>query len=460
MPTYDYDLFVIGGGSGGVRAARLAAQLGARTGIAEEYRFGGTCVIRGCVPKKLFVYAGELGHAIDDAAGYGWSVTGKSFDWATLIANKDAEIARISAVYRQGLEKAGADIIEDRAEVTGPNEIRLARQGRAVTAERILIATGGHPFIPDIPGREHAITSNEAFHLDALPQRIVIIGAGYIAIEFACIFNALGSEVEVVYRGEEILRGFDMDMRQGLAAQMKADGIAITCNTQVAAIETAGNGLILVTKCGKRIPGDAIMFATGRNPNTVGLGLQKLGIECGWNGKLVVNDRFQTSVPSIYAVGDVTDRYNLTPVAIREAVAFVEASFKNNPKPLDLTLVPTAVFSQPEIGTVGMTEEQAREMYRAVDIYKSSFRPLKNTMTGRKDRMIMKLVVDGETDKVVGCHILGPGAAEMAQVVAISLKLGARKADFDATVALHPTAAEELVTLREKWTPPLASAAE
>lgn len=460
MPEFDYDLFVIGGGSGGVRAARLAAQMGVRTAIAEEYRFGGTCVIRGCIPKKLFVYAGELGHAIDDAAGFGWSVTGKSFDWKTLIANKDREIERISGVYKQNLEKAGAEIIESRAVVAGPHTVMLPALQREVTAERILIATGGHPFVPDIPGKEHVITSNEAFHLEALPRRIVIAGAGYIAIEFACIFNALGSEVEVVYRGEEVLRGFDMDMRHALAGQMKADGITVTCNTEIAAVEKTGDGLAAITPQGTRIPGDIIMFATGRLPNTVGLGLQALGVECGWNGHLRIDERYQTSIPSIFAVGDVTDRMNLTPVAIRDAITFIEANYKNNPKPLDLKFTPTAVFSQPEIGTAGYTEGEAREMYRQVDIYKTDFRPLKHIMSGRNLRMHMKLVVDGETDKVLGCHILGEGAGEMAQLVAIPMRLGAKKADFDATIALHPTAAEELVTMREKALPPTAKAAE
>ncbi len=453
MVKFDYDLFVIGGGSGGVRAARLAAGLGVRTAIAEEYRFGGTCVIRGCVPKKLFVYASELGHAIDDARGYGWTTAGKRFDWKTLIANKDAEIERLSKLYSSGVEKAGGTVFLDRAEVVGPHQVKLAGQDRTLSAERILIATGGHPFIPEIPGREYAITSNEAFHLDALPEKIAIVGAGYIAIEFACIFHGLGVEVELLYRGGEILRGFDHDLRHALAEIMTAQGIKITYNTEPAAIEKAGDRLSVITTRDTRIACGTIMFATGRRPNTMGLGLQKLGVKCGWNGRVMVDDWYRSSVPSIYAVGDVTDRVNLTPVAIRDGIAFIEANYKNNPKPVDLAYLPTAVFSQPEIGTVGYTEEHAREMFRAVDIYKSSFRPLKNTLSGRPERTLMKLVVDAETDKVVGAHILGPDAAEMAQLIAISLKLGARKADFDATIALHPTAAEELVTMREKWQP-------
>jgi len=451
--TFDYDLFVIGGGSGGVRAARLAAGLGVRTAIAEEYRFGGTCVIRGCVPKKLFVYASELGHAIDDARGFGWTVTGKSFDWKTLIANKDAEIERLSKLYSGGVRAAGGTVILDRAELLDAHTVRLVKERRTVTAERILIATGGHPFIPDIPGRELGITSNEAFHLDKLPERIVIVGGGYIAVEFAGIFHGLGVEVELLYRGGEILRGFDHDLRHTLTETMRAQGIAVTCNTEPAAIEKTGDRLTVMTTRGGHISCDTIMFATGRRPNTVGLGLQKLGVKCGWNGRIMVDDWYRSSIPSIYAVGDVTDRVNLTPVAIRDGVAFIEANYKNNPKPADLAFLPTAVFSQPEIGTVGYTEEQAREMFRGVDIYKSRFRPMKNTLSGRPERMLMKLVVDAESDKVLGAHILGPDAAEMAQLLAVSLRLGARKADFDATIALHPTAAEELVTMREKWQP-------
>jgi glutathione reductase (NADPH) len=454
MPKFDYDLFVIGGGSGGVRSARLAAGLGVRTAIAEEYRFGGTCVIRGCVPKKLFVYASEFGHAIDDARAYGWTVGEKRFDWKTLVANKDREIARLSKLYSGGVEAAGGTVIQSRAEVVDPHTIKIVSEGRSVTAERILIATGGHPFVPEIPGRELAITSNEAFHLEELPRKIVIVGGGYIAVEFAGIFHGLGVEVELLYRGGEILRGFDHDLRGRLTEIMRAQGIVITCNTEPAAIEKTREGLSVVTNHDGRIACDAVMFATGRRPNTVGLGLQKLGVKCGWNGRIMVNDFYQSSTPSIYAVGDVTDRVNLTPVAIRDGVAFIEGVYKNNPNPVDLAYLPTAVFSQPEIGTVGYTEESAREMFRKVDIYKTSFRPLKNTLTGRPERVLMKLVVDAEMDKVIGVHILGPDAAEIIQALAIAVKMGARKADFDSTIALHPTLAEELVTMREKWSQP------
>ena len=457
MRKFDYDLFVIGGGSGGVRSARLAAGLGLRTAIAEEYRFGGTCVIRGCVPKKLFVYASEFGHAIDDAQNYGWTVTGKRFDWKTLIANKDKEIARLSKLYSNGVEAAGGTVIHSRAVVAGPQTVNLVNEGRTVTAERILIATGGHPFVPDIPGKELAITSNEAFHLEELPKKIVIVGAGYIAVEFAGIFHGLGVEVELLYRGAEILRGFDQDLRDRLTEIMLGQGIATTLNTEPAAIEKTRGGLKVLTNRGGEIACGVIMFATGRRPNTLGLGLENLGVKCGWNGRIMVNECYQSSVASLYAVGDVTDRVNLTPVAIRDGIAFIEGVYKNNPNPVDLTFLPTAVFSQPEIGTVGYTEEKAREMFRKVDIYKTSFRPLKHTLTGRPERVLMKLVVDAETDKVIGVHILGPDAAEIVQALAIAVKMGARKADFDATIALHPTLAEELVTMREKWTPPAAA---
>ncbi len=344
-------------------------------------------------------------------------------------------------------------IIESRAEVVGPNTIRLVNEDRTITAERILVATGGHPFIPDIPGRELGITSNEAFYLEQLPEKIVIVGSGYIAIEFACIFQGLGVEVELVFRATEILRDFDVDMRTALTDILLAKGMTLTAQTEIESIEKTAKGLLAMTKAGQAMPCDVVMFATGRQPNTVGLGLQKLGVECGWNGRIIVNDAYQSSIPSIYAVGDVTDRVNLTPVALRDAIAFIEANYKNNPQPVDTTFLPTAVFSQPEIGTVGLTEASALDMYREIDIYKSSFRPLKNTLSGRPERMLMKLIVDRESDKVIGCHILGPDAAEMTQVLAIAMRLGARKADFDATIALHPTLAEELVTMRDKWKP-------
>jgi glutathione reductase (NADPH) len=462
MSEYDYDLFVIGAGSGGVRAARLTAQLGKRVGIAEEDRVGGTCVIRGCVPKKLLVYAGQLGKAIEDAAGFGWRVEGKSFDWAALIANKDREIDRLNGIYIQNLERAGVELFPSRAEMAGPHTIRLSADGREVTAGTILIATGGRPFVPDVPGKEHAITSNEAFHLEKLPERIVIVGGGYIGVEFAGIFNALGSKVTLVYRGETLLRGFDDDLRSGIMEQMQKSGIEMCLCADIEEITETAGGLRTSCTGGAVYDADVVMFATGRVPNTEGLGLEALGVERGWNGYVVVDEYSRSSVPHIYAIGDVTHRVALTPVAIDEGARFVETVFKANPSEVDHDYIPTAVFSQPEIGTVGLTEAQARERETGVDIYMSTFRPMKHTLSGRDEQMIMKLVVDRVSDAVLGVHIMGPDAAEMAQIAAIPLRMGATKADFDATMALHPSAAEELVTMREKRPDPepAAQAAE
>jgi glutathione reductase (NADPH) len=436
MSDFDYDLFVIGAGSGGVRAARMSAGYGAKVAVAEEYRVGGTCVIRGCVPKKLFVYASRFGGEFEDSVGFGWRIEGAKFDWKTLVTNKDKEIDRLNGIYVRNLQASGVDLIMDRAEVTGPNSIRLVEEGREVTARYILIAAGGWPFLPELPGIEHAITSNEAFHLDELPESIAVVGAGYIAVEFAGIFAGLGVDVSLLYRGDQILRGFDDDLRDGLAKAMRARGIDVRVNTDVAAIEKTGKGYRLALKNGDMLDAGLVMYATGRNPNTDGLGLEKAGVELGWNGHVVVDEYSKSSVDNIYAVGDVADRVALTPVAIREGAAVAETLFNNNPTPVDHDFIPTAVFSEPEIGTVGLTEAQAREM------------------------MIMKLLVDAESDTVVGCHILGPDAGEMAQILAIPMRMGATKADFDATMALHPSAAEELVTMREKWRPPEAEAAE
>jgi len=460
MSEYDYDLFVIGAGSGGVRAARLTAQLGKRVGIAEEHRVGGTCVIRGCVPKKLLVYASHFGEAIEDAAGFGWTVEGARFDWPTLIANKDREIDRLNAAYTRNLERAGVELFQSRAELTGPHTIRLTADGREVTAATVLIATGGRPWLPDIPGVEHGITSNEAFHLPELPERIAIVGGGYIAVEFAGIFAGLGAHVKLVYRGDQILRGFDDDMRSACADEMRKKGIDILTHTDIAAIERDGDAYLARLRGGGTIETGVVMFATGRVPNTEGLGLAEIGVERGWNGYVVVNEYSQSSVPHIYAIGDVTHRVALTPVAIDEGVRFVETVFKDNPQEVDHDFIPTAVFSQPEIGTVGLTEAQARERETGIDIYMARFRPMKHTLSGRDEQMVMKLIVDRESDCVLGVHILGPDAAEMAQIAAIPMRMGATKADFDATMALHPSAAEELVTMREKWQPPAAQAAE
>jgi len=454
VANYDYDLFVIGAGSGGVRAARLASELGARVGIAEEYRVGGTCVIRGCVPKKLLVYGSRYGSELVDARGFGWTCEGQSFDWPTLIHNVRREIDRLNGVYTRTLDKAGVDRFLTRAALESPHEIKLADRDGALSAKTILVATGGHPMIPDLPGKEHLISSNECFELEELPASIVIIGAGYIGMEFASIFRGLGVAVTVLYRGEQVLRDFDMDLRDGLAEAMRNRGIDLRMDTDVASIEKEGGGYRVQLKRGDSVAAERVMAATGRLPNTMGMGLEKLGVDLGWDGRVVVDQFSKSSVDNIYAVGDVTHRVNLTPVAIHEATAFAETVFNNRPTPVDHTFIPTAVFSQPEIGTVGLSEEKAREMYRSVDIYKARFRPLRSMVSGRDEKMLMKLVVDMETDKVLGCHILGNDAAEIVQMAAIALKLGVTKTQLDRTMALHPSAAEELVTMRHKWEAP------
>ncbi len=454
MAQYDYDLFVIGAGSGGVRAARLAAELGARVGIAEEYRIGGTCVIRGCVPKKLLVYGSRYGSELRRRQGFGWTCEGLRFDWPTLIHNVRREVDRLNGVYTRTLETAGVDRFLTHAALEGPHEVKLADRDGALSAKTILVATGSHPVIPDLPGKEHLISSNECFELEQLPESIVIIGAGYIGMEFASIFRGLGVAVTVLYRGDQVLRDFDMDLRDGVAEAMRNRGVDLRMDTDIASIEKEGGGYRVHLKRGDSIAADLVMAATGRAPNTSGFGLQQLGVELGRNGRIVVDEFSKSSVDSIYAVGDVTDRKNLTPVAIHEATAFVETVFNERPTPVDHTFIPTAVFSQPEIGTVGLAEEKAREMYRSVDIYKAHFRPLRSMVSGRDEKMLMKLVVDMETDKVLGCHILGSDAAEIVQMAAIALRLGVTKAQLDATMALHPSAAEELVTLRHKWEAP------
>jgi glutathione reductase (NADPH) len=454
LSGYDFDLFVVGGGSGGVRAARIAAGHGAKVAIAEEYRFGGTCVIRGCVPKKLFVYASRFRDEFEDAAGFGWTVPPASFDWPTLVANKDAEIARLEGLYRGGLERAGATILKARAELLDAHTLITQPGGRKVTAGTILIATGGRPSVPDLPGAGHAITSNEAFHLEALPKSIAIVGGGYIALEFACIFAGLGVETTLLYRGPKILRGFDEELRDHLTQELFKRGIDVVCNAKLASIEKRRSRCSVALEDGRTVETGLVMFATGRTPNTAGIGLEKAGVELGADGEILVDEYSRTSAESIYAVGDVTDRFNLTPVAIREGHAFADSVFGNRPTPVDHGLVPTAVFTTPEVATVGLTEEEACAEYQKLDIYKANFRPLKHTLSGRDERMFMKLLVDAATDRVVGCHVLGADAAEIVQMAAIAMRLKATKADFDATVALHPTAAEELVTLREKWVAP------
>jgi glutathione reductase (NADPH) len=451
--AHDVDLFVIGAGSGGVRAARIAAQHGARVMIAEEYRIGGTCVIRGCVPKKLLVYASRFGHEFEDAAGFGWTVPEAKFDWPTLIANKDKEITRLEGVYRANLEKAGVEIVKTRAVIEDASTVRLLASGARVRTGHILVATGGAPFAGHLmPGIEHAISSNEAFHLPALPGEIVIQGGGYIAVEFACIFAGLGSRVTLVYRGENILRGFDDDVRTHLRGEMEARGIKVITGQLTTAIErrrdSATARYTATLTDGRTIEADRVMFAIGRKPNIANLGLDPLGIRTALHGGIAVDAYSRTSVPSIYAIGDVTNRVNLTPVAIREGHAFADTVFGGRPTAVDHANVPTAVFSEPEVGVVGLTESQARERFPRVDIYKSTFRPLKATLSGRKGRTLMKLVVDAATDRVVGVHIVGEGAGEIIQLIGIAVKMGATKADLDATMAVHPTSSEELVTMR------------
>ncbi len=460
MAEYDVDLFVIGGGSGGVRAARIAAEYGARVMVAEEYRLGGTCVIRGCVPKKLLVYASRFRGEFEDAAGFGWTVAQISFDWATLIANKDREIARLEAAYGATLQKAGVKVVKSRAVIADPHTVQLA-DGERVRAAYILVATGGTPSYGDpIPGLEYAISSNEAFHLPEFPRRVLIQGGGYIAVEFAGIFAGLGSHVTLVYRGENILRGFDDDVRQHLRVEMEAHGIRVITGCKVAAIEQAGTHFSVQLSNGNHVPADRVMFATGRVPNVAKLGLEKAGVAIAKDGSIAVDEYSRTSVQNIHAVGDVTNRVNLTPVAIREGHAFADTVFGGKPTAVNHTNVPTAVFSEPEIGTVGLTESQARTRLARTDIYKAMFRPMKATLSGRDTTVLMKLVVDGLNDRVVGCHVVGEGAAEMVQLAAIAVKMGATKADFDATIALHPTAAEELVTMRKKTASYAREAAE
>jgi glutathione reductase (NADPH) len=459
MAKHDFDLFVIGAGSGGVRAGRIAAGYGAKVAIAEEYRVGGTCVIRGCVPKKLYVMASRFADDFEDAAGFGWTVGETSFDWLSLVAAKDKELARLEAAYRTTLAKVGVELIEDRATVTGPNSVQLKKSGRTITAGKILVATGGTPWMgPKIPGLEHAITSNEAFDLPRLPKSIIVAGGGYISAEFAGIFSHLGVDTTIIYRGDKILRGFDEDLRDRATDAYAAQGIRFVLGHVFTRIEKTSTGLVGHLSNGGTLEAEQIMFAIGRTPNTMGLGLDKAGVEVGWNGHVVVDPYSKSSVDSIFAVGDVTDRVNLTPVAIREGHAFADTEFGGKPRMIEHALIPTAVFSTPEFASIGLPEHIARERCGKLDIYKAAFRPMKATLSGREERMFMKLIVDGESDRVVGCHVLGADAAEIIQMAAIALRLGATKDDFDATMALHPTSAEELVTMREKWVAPTEAA--
>jgi glutathione reductase (NADPH) len=454
VSSYDYDLFVIGAGSGGVRAARLASEFGKHVGIAEEYRIGGTCVIRGCVPKKLLVYGSRYGAEIEDARSFGWSSDEVTFDWPMLIHNVHREVDRLNALYTRTLENVGVDRFLTRATVENSHTVRLADSDKIVTARYILIATGSSPQMPDFPGADHLISSNECFQLEELPESVTIIGAGYIGMEFASIFAGLGVSVTVLYRGDQILRDFDNDLRDGVAEAMSDRGIDLRMNANVASIDKEGDCYRVTLKEGETLSASVVMAATGRAPNTACLGLQASGVELGWNGHVVVDDYSKSSVDTIYAVGDVTDRVQLTPVAIREATAVISTIFEEKPTPMDYSFIPTAVFCEPEIGTVGMTEDAARDHCRVIDIYKTNFRPMRATISGRSEKVFMKLVIDAETDKVRGVHMLGPDAAEIAQMAAIPLRLGVTKAQLDATMALHPSMAEELVTMRHKWEPP------
>lgn len=445
MAEYDYDLFVVGAGSGGVRAARVASELGARVAVAEMNRLGGTCVNVGCVPKKLFVYGSHFAYDLRDARGYGWSVD-PSFDWATLRKNKDREIERLNGIYGGLLEKAGVELMRGRSRLLDPNTVEVA--GARHSARRILVATGGRPIVPDIPGAEHSLDSNAVFALEALPKRAMVVGAGYIALELGSVLEALGVDVTIVHRGEEILRGFDRDLRCHLHDELEAKGIRILLETQVASLEKKGDAFEARLDDGERLETDFPLFAIGRSPNTEGLGLEALGVVLGKRNGIVVDENFTTSVPSIHAVGDVIDHVQLTPVAVAEGMHFAHHFYGDGTHRIDYTSIPTAVFCQPELATVGLTEEQAWHRCEDVRVYKSVFTPLKLTLSDRKEHTIVKVVVDASNDCVVGCHMAGHGAAEVIQGLAIAVKAGATKAQFDATIGIHPTSAEEFVTLR------------
>ena len=453
--AYDYDLFVIGAGSGGVRASRLAAMAGAKVLVVEEYRAGGTCVVRGCIPKKYMVYASEFGRSFEHMKGYGWKVEGASYDHNLFMDRMHREIDRLSGIYARNLRNAGAELIDDRAEFVDPHTLKLVKAGKTVTAARILIATGGHPSMPsDVEGIDLAISSNEMFHLEHLPKHIVIVGGGYIAVEFAGIMSGLGVSVCLVIRKETVLRGFDEDVRTHVHEELKRKGVKVIANAAPKRIEKVGEKLTVHLSNGETASGDKVLFAIGRVPNTEGLGLEKAGVKLNEHGDIVVDENSQTNVPHIFAIGDVTNRLNLTPVAIREGQAFAQTQYMSRPTTFDHADVPHAVFAQPPVGVVGLTEAEARKKYGVVDIYKTRFRPMKDMLTGDEERVLMKIVVRAEDEKVVGVHIVGPDAPEIIQAVAIAVKMGASKADFDRTCALHPSIAEELVTMREKFIPP------
>jgi len=451
MSEFDVDLFVIGAGSGGVRAARIAAGYGAKVMIAEEFRVGGTCVIRGCIPKKLMVYASRFVDDFEDAAGFGWSVPQPTFDWVKLVSAKEGEISRLSVIYRTNLEKAGVSIVESRAEVLGPNKVKLLVDGREITARYILVATGGTPALtPPVPGVEYTITSNEVFDLPALPKHMIIVGGGYIAVEFASVFARLGTKVMLLVRSENVLRGFDEDMRHAVHDALIHAGVDLKTVTLLTKIEKTASGLSVTLTDGTVVETDHVMLATGRHPHTRGLGLETAGVKLDADGAVIVDHFSKSNVDSVYAVGDVTNRVALTPVAIREGHAFADNVFNGKQILVDYANIATAVFTTPELGTVGLTEEQAREQFDCVDIYQASFRPLKATLSGRAEKVVMKIVVDMHSDRVLGVHVFGDYAGEMAQLLGVAVKAGVTKADFDATMAVHPTSAEELVTMRTR----------
>ncbi|MAG31403.1 MAG: glutathione-disulfide reductase [Deltaproteobacteria bacterium] len=447
MADRDFDLFVIGAGSGGVRAARFSADRGARVAVAEDRYLGGTCVNVGCVPKKLFVYASHFREEMADATGgFGWSVEGASFDWPTLRDNKTREIERLNGIYEGLLKDAGVRHVPGRATIVDPHTVEV--EGQHYTSQNILVATGGWPSVPEIPGAALALTSNELFYLAALPRKVIVVGGGYIAVEFACIFQGLGVDVVQLYRGPLFLRGFDGDVRSHLAEQIRGRGVDLRFETNVTAIEKQGAGIRATLTDRSTLDADEILFATGRHPNSANLGLEQVGVELAPDGAIRVDEYSRTNVPSIWAIGDVTNRINLTPVAIHEGVCLSETLFGKNPRSPDHENVPAAVFSQPAVGTVGLTEEEARERYGGIDVYRSTFRALKHTLTDSHERTMMKLIVDPASDRVLGLHMVGPDAGEITQGFAVAIKAGATKADFDATIGIHPTSAEEFVTMR------------
>ncbi|MBN1007543.1 glutathione-disulfide reductase [Amphritea pacifica] len=448
MAEFDFDLFVIGAGSGGVRAGRMAAAMGVRVGMAEDRYLGGTCVNVGCVPKKLFVYGSHFSEEFENAAGFGWTVGKSSFDWPTLRDNKTKEIERLNGIYRNMLVNSGVNLLDGRARIVGPNSVEVS--GKEYSAERILIATGGWPYVPEFPGNEHVISSNEVFYLDQFPKRAIVVGGGYIAVEFAGIFAGLGAETSLIYRGDLFLRGFDQEVREFTAAEVAKKNISLRFNNNIEKIEKQADGSLLAHLTdGSTLEADTIMYATGRVPNVMDLGLENISVEQKSNGAIVVNDQFQTAEPSVYAIGDVIDRVQLTPVALAEGMALVRNLYAGKNQQVDYDLIATAVFCQPNIGTVGLSEEKSRELYDNVDVYKSTFRAMKHTISGSDEKTFMKMLVDRDSDKVLGVHMVGPDAGEIIQGIAVALKAGATKAVFDSTIGIHPTAAEEFVTMRE-----------